>query len=112
MAKASWRGSFVFEQVFLNQNLHQLIPVDFADHAAGAAVVGDVGGILGEQIAHDLVDGIVTFFVQGIEHTPEYVPHVFFVAGDRKGLGFHSRHGLSLLVDKMIELLYAGKERV
>ena len=97
MAKASWRGSFVFEQVFPDQNLHQLIPVDLADHAAGAAVVGDVGGVFRQQIPHDLVNGIVTFFVQGIEHTPEYLAHILFVIGDLKGLGLHSRHGLSLL---------------
>ena len=74
--------------------------------SAGGAVIGDVGGVFGEQITHDLVDGVVTFFVQGIEHTPEYLPHIVFLFGDLEFLGFHIRHGLSLLNDRNIELLY------
>ena len=113
MQKPLGFGSFLLEQVLANQHLHQLVPVDLADHAPGAAVVGDIGGVLGEEIPHDLVDGIVAFFVQGIEHTTEDVPHILFViAGDCKGQGVGIRHGLSLLIRKIIQLLYARKGRV
>ena len=86
VAKASWPFGLLFlEEIFANQNLHQLIPVDLADHAAGVVVVGDIGGILGEQIADNLVDGIITLFVESIEHTAEYPAHiVLIVAGYSK----------------------------
>ena len=91
-------GSFVFEQVFPYQNLHQLVPVDLADAAAGIVVVGDVGGVFGQKIANDLVDGIITFLGQGIKHTPEDPAHVLLViAGYCEFLSILIRHGLYLL---------------
>ena len=32
-------GSFLLEQVLANQHLHQLVPVDLADHAPGVVVI-------------------------------------------------------------------------
>ena len=83
-AKASWLGSFFFEQIFPNQTLHQLVPVDLTDHAAGIVVVGDVGGVLGQQVAHDLIDGIVTFLRQGFIHTAENLSHIFIIVRNYK----------------------------
>ena len=99
VAKASWPFGLLFlEEIFANQNLHQLIPVDLADHAAGIVVVGDVGGILGQQVSNDLVDGIVAFFGQGFVHTTENTAHILFiVAGYGELQGGFIRHGLSLL---------------
>ena len=88
-------GSFFLEQILLDQDLHQLIPVDLADAAAGVVVIGDVGGVFGQKIADDLVDGIITFLGQGIKHTPEDPAHVLFVvAGYCEFQGIFSRHGI------------------
>ena len=51
-------------QILLNQNLQQLVTVDLADEGAGVVVVGNVSGILGEDVTNDLVDGIVALFLQ------------------------------------------------
>ena len=47
-------------QMLFHQLLRQLVPIETADQRTGVVVVGDIGGVLGENIAHDLVDGIVT----------------------------------------------------
>ena len=72
----------LIEQVAPNQSLHQLVPLQLADHAASIVVIGDIGGIFGEQLANDLVVGVVPLFIQSIEHTAQYPTHiVFIVAG-------------------------------
>ena len=55
-----------FIQVGTHQSPQQLVPVQFADQAAGAVVGGDIGGILGENVADDLVNGVVALFPQGV----------------------------------------------
>ena len=62
MQKPLGFGSFLLEQVLANQHLHQLVPVDLADHAPGVVVICDIGGIFGQQVADDLIDGIIAFF--------------------------------------------------
>ena len=49
-------------QIAADQLLQKLVPIQLADHAAGIVVVGNVGGIFGQQITNDLVDGIVSLF--------------------------------------------------
>ena len=52
-------GASVDVQIILHQSLQQLVPIHLADEGAGGVVVGDVGGVLGQDVAHDLVDGVV-----------------------------------------------------
>src|SRR5699024_1861096 len=40
-----------FQQIVLLQDLHELVPVHLADQGPGLVVVGDVGGVLGEDVA-------------------------------------------------------------
>ena len=95
--KSLLAGLFVVCQILPHQLLHQLIPVQLADAAAGVVVVGDIGGVFGKQVSDDLIDGVVSFLVQSIEHTPECTAHIFFViAGDCEFYGFF-RHGFDLL---------------
>ena len=61
-------AAFLFFQITLHQLLQQLIAVDAAYQRAGVVVVGDVGGVLGQDIAHDLVDGVVALDLQRIVH--------------------------------------------
>ena len=51
-------------QIPADQNLQQLVAVDFPDQGAGIVVVGDIGGVLGKDVAHDLVDGVISLFLQ------------------------------------------------
>ena len=67
MAKASLKSG-LFGQIALHQCTQQLVPVNLADQAAGTLVIGDVGGIFGQKIAHDLINGIVTLLAQGIKN--------------------------------------------
>ena len=100
-----WMGLLLIEKVLANQHLHQLVPVDLADHAAGIVIVGDVGGVLGQQVTDNLIDGIVAFFSQGLIHIPENPAHIFFViAGYSKFHGALFRHGLGLLSQRMLQL--------
>ena len=86
------------EQVALHQLLEQFIPVKLADHTPGTVVIGDVGGILGEKVADDLVDGVVALFAQSVEYTAKDSAHVLFViAGDREFDGIIARHVIDLL---------------
>ena len=55
-------------QIAEQQLLQQLVPVDAGDEAAGAVIVGDIGGILGENITHKLIDGVIAFDQKGIEY--------------------------------------------
>jgi hypothetical protein len=92
----------IVRKVATNQFLEQLVPVDPADLAAGGIVVCDIGRILSQKIANDLVDGIVTFFGQGIEYAPQNLAHTFLiVSGDCKFDGAF-RHGVDLLCEVMI----------
>ena len=97
--QASWltKGS---GQIAANQLLKKLVPIQLADHTAGVVVIGDVGGILGQQVAHDLVHGVVALFLQGVEHRAQDPAHIVLViAGDDKFLCILIRHGFDLLVD-------------
>ena len=53
-------------QIAEQQLLQQLVPVDAGDEAARAVVVGDIGGVLGENIADELVDGVVALYQQRV----------------------------------------------
>ena len=61
------RGALKTQEI-PNQKIEQLIPVDFADQTPCVLIVGDIGGILRQDVAHDLVDGIVALFLQSVVH--------------------------------------------
>ena len=61
----------LLSQISPNQNLQQLIPVNFADQSTGVVVVGDIGGIFGQDVTHNLVDGVITFFFQCLVYRGE-----------------------------------------
>ena len=58
-------------QIFPHQDLEQLVPVDLANQGPGVVVVGNIGGVLGQDIAHDLIDGIVALFLQRLVNRRE-----------------------------------------
>ena len=74
------------------------------DHASGVAIICDVSRVFREQVANDLVYGVVPFLGQGLEHTPENLAHVLFVIGDVEGQGILIRHGLQLLFKRIFVL--------
>ena len=87
-----------FIQVALHQLLEQFVTVQLADQGPGTVVIGDVGGVLGEKVAHDLVDGIVTLLIQSILNSVQNTAHVLLlIIGDRKLNGGVSRHVIDLL---------------
>ena len=85
------------KKFFASLTLQKLVPVQFADHAAGIVVIGDIGRVLCQQVTDDLVDRVVTFFVQGVGHTPEDTVHILFVITGNRELDGVFRHGIDLL---------------
>ena len=85
-------------QILTHQLLQQLVPVQLANQAAGVVVVGDIGGILGQKIADDLIDGIIALFLQRVEYRAENAAHIIpVVAGNCKFLCALVRHDIDLL---------------
>jgi hypothetical protein len=81
VAKASRFG--LVKQIILYENLQKLVPINFADLGSCIIVVGNVGGILCKQVTDDLIDGIVAFFVQGVENITESLTHLLpIIAGN------------------------------
>jgi hypothetical protein len=85
-------------QIAADQLLQKLVPIQLADHAAGIVIVGDIGGVLGQQIAHDLIDGVVALFLQSVEHGPEGTAHILFIITGNGKLNGIFRHGFDLLM--------------
>ena len=54
----------VSPEILFYQFLQQLVPIQLADQGAGVVVVGDIGGVLREDVSHDLIDGIIALFLQ------------------------------------------------
>lgn len=74
------------------------LAADLADHAPGIVVVGDVGGVLGEKVAHDLVDGVVALLAQSVVNGAKDSTHILlFIAGDGKLDGVVTCHVIDLL---------------
>jgi hypothetical protein len=97
VAKASWLGLLIPEQITLHKLLKKLVPIKLTDHAAGIVVIRDISGIFRQQIADDLIDRIITFFVQSIEDTPENTMHILFVVAGYCKLNGIFRHDFNLL---------------
>ena len=53
-------------QIGLDQHLQKLIPVDVPDEVAGIIMRGYVCRVLGQDVAYDLVDRIISLLYQGI----------------------------------------------
>ena len=78
--------------------INQLVPVQLTDHAAGIVVVGDIGGIFCQQIADDLVDGIVTLLLQSVKYRAQNPTHIVLViAGNSEFQCVLISHGIDLL---------------
>ena len=57
-------GKRLLPQISADQHLQQLVPIHLADQGPCAVVVGDIGGVLRQDVAHDLVDGIIALILQ------------------------------------------------
>jgi hypothetical protein len=93
------------EQIAVNQILEQLITVQLANHTSSVLVVSDVGGVFCQKITNNLVNGIITLFIQSIEHIPQNSPHIFLIiAGycELYGIAFRHWNGLLPIVKDII----------
>ena len=54
----------LFAQIAAHERLQQLVAVELADERAGVVVIRDIGGVLRQDIADDLVDGVIALFLQ------------------------------------------------
>ena len=90
-------GSFFVKQVTTYQLLKQLVPVQSTNIGTCIVVVGDIGGILCEQVANDLIDGIIAFFIQSIEYIPQNLTHILLVLTGNHKFNCTVRHEIDLL---------------
>ena len=51
-------------EIAAHERLQQFVAIQLADQRAGVVVVGDIGGILREDVADDLIDGVIPLFLQ------------------------------------------------
>ena len=79
VAKASGLELFLAKQIATDQLLEKLVPVQLADEISGIVIVGDIGGVFGQKIADNLIDGVISFFVESIEYTAEGSAHILLV---------------------------------
>ncbi len=56
----------LYSEVCLNELAHKLIAVDAADEGSCALMVGDICGVLGENIANQLVYGVIALFSESL----------------------------------------------
>ena len=54
----------LIEQIMPHQLLQQLVAIQLTDQAAGIIVIGDIRRVLGENVADDLVDGVIALLGQ------------------------------------------------
>lgn len=51
-------------EVGRNQVFQKLLPVDTGDHLPGPGMIGDIGWIFRQNVAHNLPNGIISFLFQ------------------------------------------------
>ena len=54
--------------IVAHQRLKQIVPIHLADDAAGIFIGCDVGRVLRQDLAHQLIDGVVALFFQRVVH--------------------------------------------
>ena len=48
--------------------MQQVVTVHFADEGTSPLISRDIGRIFGQDIAHQLVDGVIAFFLECVVH--------------------------------------------
>jgi len=65
--------------------LEKLIPVYAPNQAPGVIVGSDISGILGKNIAYNLVDGVISLLAQSVIYLRQNLPHLLlFIFMDGK----------------------------
>ena len=84
---------FLLAQVAAQEDLQQLVAIQLADQRACLPVVGDVGGVILKDVAHELIDGVIALLLQRGVHARQDVVDllVLFLRGvEFAGIVFHS----------------------
>ena len=50
-------------QITAQHGLQQIVTIHLADHGTGILIGRDLGGVFGQDIAHQLIDRIIAFFL-------------------------------------------------
>lgn len=70
-------GLLLIKQIALDQLLEELVPVQLTNHGAGVVVICNIGGIFGQKVPYDLIDGVVTLFAEGVLKTERRIRCMF-----------------------------------
>ena len=101
----------LFTQIRFNKHLKKLVSVDVADKTSCVVVCCYVGGILGEDIAYDLVDGIIAFLTKSVINNGQ-IPLEFAlsVLADRKSHSLFVIHFV-IQINTPSDTIYTVRDR-
>ena len=87
-AKFFAKGTLFSSEIEAHESVEKLVSVKLTDETARIVMARDIGGVLGKDISYDLVDGIVSLFLEGRVHLRKGVTDlkILFVL-DRKFYG-------------------------
>jgi hypothetical protein len=84
---------YLIEKIVPYKLLKKIVTVELTDAAASVIVIGDIGRILRENVADNLVNGVVALLSEGLVDLHEDFLH-FLVAvvygGEFNGIAFHT----------------------
>jgi len=77
-----------YSEIIFDKLVEKLVAVDVTDECARIFVVGDIGRVLGKQISHNLINGVVSLFAErDIDLSQDLLGFDLLVLHDGKGLG-------------------------
>ena len=74
----------LFTDVVNEQLMHKLVTVDAADKSAGIIVVCDIRRVLRQNIAHELIYGVVALDFKRVLHGRQYFSHLCLAVNSGK----------------------------
>ena len=91
----------LIEKIVPHKLLQEFVTIELTDEAASIIVIGDIGGVLGKNVADNLIDRVVALFCEGLIDLNQNLLH-FLVAvvygGKFNGVALHTLASFFLLL--------------
>ena len=99
MQTAGLKRTVLHVEVAAQHSLQQIVTIHLADHGTGVLIGRNVGRVFGLNVAHQLIDRVIAFFLQSIVHLLYDLVDLivlFIVDGENRGCVSHAIHPLRL----------------
>ena len=96
---AELKRTVLHVKVAAQHSLQQVVTIHLADHGTGILIGRNVGRVFGQDIAHQLIDRVVAFFLLSIIHLLYDLVDLivlFIVDGENRSCVSHAIHPLQL----------------